>query len=262
MLISAKDLLLKSIDLYRKHLGRYLTYSALMAIPAILLSIAGASVGILMVVTKSFFTGLIIFVVFAIIFSLLGFLLSLAFLRTVADDYMSKPMVSIMNAAKQAVPMIIPAILVSILTSLAIFCGMILLFIPGIIFIIWFTFSLHALILDDKHSVDALKYSRSLVSGRWFGVTWRLVAPLLIVYIGIVLIQWIFAGILDIQTDTAFTFSIPQIIYLAITTILSVIMTPLTVSIPTILYLELKKTPLMNKIEPDIPENIEATPAE
>ncbi len=262
MLISAKDLLLQSIDLYKKHLGRYLTYSALLALPTILLSFAGVSIGVLMVMTGSFFTGMTIFVIVAIVLSVLTLAVSIALLRAVADDYSGKPMTSVMDTIKQALPLIIPAILISILTSLAVFGGMILLVIPGIIFAVWFTFAVHALVLDDRHSVDALKYSKSLVVGRWFGVLWRLFAPLLVISIVLAIVQWIFAMILGIETNSDFIFTLPQTIYLIISSLLSVLVTPLSVAIPTILYLELKKSGVMRRVEPDMPEKVEAAPAE
>lgn len=262
MLLSALQLLSKSLDLYRTHLTRYLSYSALLVTPTILLSIAGTSFGVLIVMTQNVFTGITIFIIFAIIMSLLGFIVSLALIRAIADDYTSKKSVPVMKTITQVLPMLIPAILVSIITSLAICAGIILLIIPGIIFVIWFTFSIHALILDDKHNIDALKYSKSLVSGRWFAVLWRLFAPLIVVSIVLSIIQWIFALILGIQTGSEFQFTVAQSIFLIINALISVIVTPLTVAIPTILYLELKNNPVLEPIVPQLLENRNTIAAE
>ncbi len=248
MLVTATQLLTKSIDLYKKHLGRYVTYSAILAIPTILISIASASIGMLILVTQNFLTGFSIFIIFAIIMSLIGFVISLALIRAIADDYTEMVAQPIISTMRQSIHLLIPAILISILTTLVVFGGIILLIIPGIIFALWFTFSVHALVIDKKHSIDALKYSKSLVSGHWFSILWRLFAPFILITIAIMIVQWIFAMILGIQTDSQFQFTITQTIYLILSTIINILITPITVAIPTILYIELKKTSIQQPI--------------
>lgn len=56
-----------------------------------------------------------------------------------------------------------PCLWVSILLTVVIFGGCVLLIIPGIIFGIWFLFSTYALILEDKRGAAALKRSKQLV---------------------------------------------------------------------------------------------------
>lgn len=63
---------------------------------------------------------------------------------------------------------------VLILVSLAVLGGLVLFIIPGIIFAVWFLFSRYILIFEDKKGISALKESRRLVQGNWWGVFGRL----------------------------------------------------------------------------------------
>lgn len=61
-------------------------------------------------------------------------------------------------------------ILVFFLMSLTIVSGSLLVLIPGLIFAVWYYFSLPACILDNKKGRDALRYSHHLVKGRFWEV--------------------------------------------------------------------------------------------
>lgn len=51
--------------------------------------------------------------------------------------------------------------------------GLTLLFIiPGIIFAVYWTFVLYAVVLNDKFGKNALDYSKTVVKGRWWTVLW------------------------------------------------------------------------------------------
>ena len=78
---------------------------------------------------------------------------------------------------------------VSVLTTLAIIGGGILLIIPGIIFAIWFIFSDYVLVLDGKKGILALGESKKLVSGYWWPVFFKVFILSLITF---------FAGLLFI----------------------------------------------------------------
>jgi len=58
--------------------------------------------------------------------------------------------------------------------------GYLLLIIPGIIFSIWFLFSVQALVLAGQKGAKALKFSRRLTQGWWWSVTWRVYILVLI----------------------------------------------------------------------------------
>ena len=58
-------------------------------------------------------------------------------------------------------------VIVSILQGLIVLGGILLLVIPGIIFIIWYAFATMAVILEEKRPREALAFSHSLVRGRF-----------------------------------------------------------------------------------------------
>jgi len=85
---------------------------------------------------------------------------------------------------------------VSFLSGLAVLGGYILFIIPGIIFSVWFTFSVFVFICEGLKGTSALKRSKQLVQGYWWPIFGR------IVVLGIItlLISWIkfFGPILNI----------------------------------------------------------------
>lgn len=64
--------------------------------------------------------------------------------------------------------------IVSLLSILAVLAGILFFILPGIIFAIWFTFVDFAVVLDGKRGIQALSFSKNLVSGKWWGVFGRL----------------------------------------------------------------------------------------
>ncbi len=67
-----------------------------------------------------------------------------------------------------------------ILAVLIMFGGLVLLVIPGIIFMVWFTPLYFVLISEGHKGLNALLRSKEYVSGRWWKVFWRLIAIILI----------------------------------------------------------------------------------
>ncbi len=81
----------------------------------------------------------------------------------------------------------------SILYFFSIIAGTLLLIIPGIIVSVWFMFYTYSIVFAEKSFIDALKYSKSLVIGRWwqvfwksmgFGILWWLIFSLPIILLG------------------------------------------------------------------------------
>lgn len=72
---------------------------------------------------------------------------------------------SIGESFSRAVKLIIPLLITNILVGLAVFGGLILLIIPGLIFAFWFALSNHVVILEDISGPKALGRSRQLMKG-------------------------------------------------------------------------------------------------
>jgi hypothetical protein len=77
-----------------------------------------------------------------------------------------------------------PLLVVQVLQTAAIFGGLLLLIIPGIVFAVWFAFSQAAVVLDGAPALEALSQSRALVAGRFFKAAWRvLMGPFLLAFL-------------------------------------------------------------------------------
>lgn len=69
---------------------------------------------------------------------------------------------------KQTINFLLPVVSVSLLYSLIVFGGILLLIVPGIIFLVWFACAQYAVILDGKRGWNAFTFSKSLTKGRFF----------------------------------------------------------------------------------------------
>lgn len=239
MLISVGKIISESIRLYRENMQLFLQYvgilflvGAVTVIMELILAMLGWTA------TGSFTIGLIYFLVVLAV-ALGTFWVSIAFLRVVAKKYQAQNPDAIKQEVMKAGSFIWPGILVSILTSLIIMGGLILLIIPGIIFTIWLAFSFYAVAIEEKGVIEALSFSKGLVQGRWWGVLWRLLAPAIVFAIVLLIAQGIITGIFTYVLPSHYlTVAMLGLISAAVT----MFFTPLTTAAPTILYLELKKT--------------------
>lgn len=141
------------------------------------------------------------------------------------------PSLSVMGAYRSSTPFFWRYVILSILVTLAVFAGFLLLIIPGIIFSVWFAFSYYILIAEGTGGIDAMKQSKRMVSGKWFAVFGRL-AVLVIVGIGIGLIF----GLLGALFDEFIGAGVAAVTNL----ILNAILTPISIAYVYVLYLELK----------------------
>ncbi|MBU0596865.1 hypothetical protein KJ641_03765 [Patescibacteria group bacterium] len=244
MLIKAGNIISATIDLYKKNAVLFIKYTALLLIPTLLVTLPTL---LFMPTTVSgqisMQTGagmIILFFVLAIISAVLGIWFSLAFVRAVGATYIGQPADGIKAGLTKTTGFILTLIGASILTGLAVMGGMLLLIIPGIIFAVWFAFTTYAIAIDNKKAVESMKYSKSLVSGRWFGVLWRLIAPAIVFAILMSIVQWLVGLILAFIPQTTISIAIVSLIETSV----SLLFTPLSVGAMTILYIELKKTPI------------------
>ncbi|OGY42171.1 MAG: hypothetical protein A2Y82_00390 [Candidatus Buchananbacteria bacterium RBG_13_36_9] len=133
--------------------------------------------------------------------------------------------------------------LVAILTALVIIGGLILLIIPGIIFIVWYGFANYAVILEEKDNkgIAALKFSKNLVQGRWGATFWRLLLPALALYLVVLIVIFIVSYIITGGNFNLESYN-QSLIINAISSLITLILTPLFVSFSLILYNNLKET--------------------
>lgn len=79
----------------------------------------------------------------------------------------------------QSLRLFFPALLANICMNLAVILGFLLFVIPGILFSVWFIFTLYGVAIDNKKPIEALRWSRHLIRGRWWATLWRLLVPTL-----------------------------------------------------------------------------------
>ncbi|OGH68511.1 MAG: hypothetical protein A3J66_00305 [Candidatus Magasanikbacteria bacterium RIFCSPHIGHO2_02_FULL_47_14] len=246
MLISVKDIISKSIELYKENSKLFFQYILALFIPVFVSMLIGAFFG--QEAQLNALNGMIgigLFIMFFLIY-VISIWISLGFVRTIALRYEGKPGLEVKEALRWAAPLLWPAIFASILAGLAILGGFILLIIPGIIFSVWFSFVFYAVALDDKRGKDALKFSKYLVKGRWWSVLWRLIGPGIVFGLLFFIADMIFEFLKGILTsnmiDGTLPFIITGIIISLASSIIGLLLTPLSTAAPTILYSELKKT--------------------
>ncbi|MFA6525963.1 MAG: hypothetical protein WCT26_00930 [Candidatus Buchananbacteria bacterium] len=97
---------------------------------------------------------------------------------------------------KKAQPYFWISVAVSLIFTLLAVIGFILVIIPGIIFCIFYGFTIYAVIFEDHKFEGAFGRSRELVRGYWWAVFGRFVGAGAIVYVAYIIIGGIFAGII------------------------------------------------------------------
>lgn len=132
-------------------------------------------------------------------------------------------------------------LLVAFLTGLIVMVGIILLIIPGIIFAVWYSFSVYINILEGKKGMEALNASKALVQGRWGTTFWRLIVPTLVIYILVMVVVAILAYIISGGQFGAASLG-QSILFNVLSTIIFLFLGPLFASFSVILYNNLKET--------------------
>ena len=239
MNLTASDLIKKSIALYKQNFQLFFTYAFLITLPSLapaLLSViqsyflAFQRSSLLESLFIALFVILSIFVYFAILW------LSIAKVKVVAERYENQPALSIREEVHSAKKYIFPAFVATLIAGVFILLGFIALIIPGVILSVLFSFVFYAVILDNKKSADALKFSKNLVSGRWWAVLWRLFLPALLFLVLSGLIKSLFGFFMRI-TDL---FLLDTIAAVAIY-VVDIFFAPFVIAAQVILYFELKK---------------------
>lgn len=75
----------------------------------------------------------------------------------------------------QARPLVGPLWWASILVGLVVIVGFFLLIIPGIIFAVWYSFTIMVVVLEGLRGNEAMRKSKSYVQGRWLAVAGRII---------------------------------------------------------------------------------------
>jgi hypothetical protein len=120
----------------------------------------------------------LIYLVLLVVSVLASILMTIAF--TLALD---NPSLQIGQAYRASLGLFWSYLGLSIVMSLILLAGFLLLIIPGIIMSVWFSFATFVLILERSSIKDSLKRSREYVRGRWWGVFGRLIIMSIVAFV-------------------------------------------------------------------------------
>jgi hypothetical protein len=146
-----------------------------------------------------------------------------------------QPSLTVKEAYRMAVPYFWRYIVLSILVSIAIIVGFVLLIVPGIIFMVWFTFAYYVLVDENTGAIDAMKRSKALVAGKWLAVFGRIVVLMIV---GLV-IGMVFGALGGMFGGTAGAITIAAVVNLVVNAVL----TPISVAYLYLMYRDLKGLP-------------------
>jgi hypothetical protein len=243
MLLGAGEIITKSWKTFVEHwkdLTKFLLYIWVLYIVTFALIGFGVYV--------SFITGsliaLILLILLGVIVAIIGgVILQSALTKSVGELLKNNKMMDFKSAVQFSKPLFWPVLLTGLLTAAIILGGYVLLIVPGIIFAVWYMFGTYAVIFEGKKYMTALNFSKSLVSGRWWGMVWRVVAPSFVFSVIIQIVQKIL--LIPVGSNPS---SVIGVIYAAIIQGgASVLITALTTIAIVMLYFSAKENaPTMN----------------
>lgn len=162
-IISSPDLIIESINNFRKHIFSYLWF----IFGFFALSITSWAISNLVIPEliphKLFLIGTL--AVFAIFVGLLQMYLTVCILIMTARSTGGLP-VSVTETLRLGIKHFFSFLWVTIIVGIAVLFGVIALILPGILFLFWFRFAANFAVLDDIRGIKSLKASFNLVHGR------------------------------------------------------------------------------------------------
>jgi hypothetical protein len=159
--------------------------------------------------------------------------------------YLQNQTIDLGGAASQALGKIGTIILSSIVLFLGVFLATLLLIIPGIYLGIVWSFSLYAVVLENCSVFESLKYSKSLVKGRWWPVFGSILAGTLIILPGAII-----NNVIEPKPNTYGTSG--AIVSTAIGALIMALFTPLIQMYFVKLYIRLRETANLAPVDKDI----------
>ncbi len=248
--MSITDIIVESFKLYKNNFKRFFVFMLLTFIPGGLIIISKFLLTYFFPITSFGAIGIsfLVFLFVALIFSLIAFWFNITFIRVIAQTYTGTTIGTLGSELGSAKKVFWPAIGVTLLTALAVLGGMILLIIPGIIFMLWFAFSYVFVAVEHTGVMEGMHKSKALVDGRWWKVLLRIMIPGTIFGILAYVITSIIGTPLDYvvqHTDPLSTlFTIWSVVSDLILSFVTSIVTPLTTIALVVVYMDLKKTPV------------------
>lgn len=246
MLITVSELIGKSWQDYKKNLHEWMIFAALIFAPNFILVMAGSFGGFLSEYAP--WTGLptdliIIILILLSIFS--SFWSSLALAHAVGTYITRKRSDHWKEHYAAVLPLLWPAFITGVIVTITLTAGVILFIIPGIIFLVWYSFTGYRVLFENESGLRALRESKKLVAGRWWEVAWRLFVFMFLsslIFSVAFFIVGVFTTFLPVSEDVA---SITLVVSHFVLS--SIFLIPITTLGALNLYFNLKENPIRTK---------------
>lgn len=235
MLVGARQLIKESWTLYKNNFVLFVKITVWLLVPAIILSLLPVfNLNPALLFPANIFLSLVSF--------FLGLFISVA-LVLVISGLLKKEKIGLTPIYNLSYSKIFSYFWVSLLAGLAVFGGTLLLIIPGIIFSVWFSFSVYILILEDVRGTQALSQSRELTRNYFWPTLWRWIAPYFVygLVMTIILIIPIYLIGLALGHPMAGFAEVTPWWSSLISNVISILTVPLFTIIGVLLYNSLKK---------------------
>ncbi len=241
MLLNAEEIISKSWRNYIANWHDWAIYSLILFIPGFILTLSGSFGGFLNTyLPETSLPTNIVIVVLAVISAIMWFWSYLALTHAIGQYLKIEQTDHWKEHYTASLRVFWPALYTSIFKGIIVALGTLLFLIPGIIFSIWYSFVLFGVVLNGEHGWSALKSSKNLTQGRWWGVVWRLLVPTFVFGIGIAianLISLLLLGMLPLSSESN------ALLSNILSSLFSAIFTPLTTIAMLNLYFSLKENP-------------------
>jgi site-specific recombinase len=179
------DLIKKSIDVFKENPWIYIGLSIIFVAASFVIAFvfgiifgatifttigaAGAKKSLGALLAGGFF-GILFTVIFSILLIVVASWFSASFLCAIKEKQRK---IEIKEALSMGWKYTRSLFWVTIINAVVVGVGFLLLVVPGIIFSVWFSFSMYVLIWEDIKGVEALKRSKALVNGYWWSILWK-----------------------------------------------------------------------------------------
>lgn len=196
MLISTGELVSQSWRIYLKNLKNLLPYVGL-NILLVLVSF-GVPVGIFFLANRTnspalIALGVILYIIGICIAVYGGLWIHVAILKA-AKNAVDNKLMSISEVLKKSRSLILPTLGTSLLKVVLIYLGFIAFIVPGIIMLVRYAFAEMVVVYDEpKEGAAAIRMSRAMVAGHWWGMLGRWIVVYIIPVIVIMIIAYLFS---------------------------------------------------------------------
>ncbi len=241
MISSTLGLLQKTLALYKKNFNLFLKHTLVIVVSIMITSLIRS-----FILQSYLKTGTL--PPLPIVLGMIGIILLLSFvtlwgtvtlIRIIGQSSTGKPVDSFFKEIFLSFPMLFSVLWVIILFSLCVFAGLLLFFIPAVVFSLWFFFSIYARIFDNQKGTNALRFSKKLVEQDWAKILWIIVSTFLLIFgtlnLGETMTEFIFTFLSQIMGSPLFA-----IFGVLINLIANILFAPMYIIAFTLLYLELK----------------------